>query len=1155
VIGNQRRRRARSAAADVAGPETASGAPGAAAPGAAEFFAPYGQIGRDLTAVDWAATPLGAVEGWPQSLKTIVQVVLSSRFSMWMAWGPTLTFFANEAYRRDTLGAKYPWALGRPASEVWAEIWPDIGPRIEAVMTSGVASWDESLQLFLERNGYREETYHTFSYSPLSDDDRQIVGMLCVVVEETDRVLGEQRLAILRDFNAALGHARSLEEVFAAAERQLSGALAPLPFSAAYLFDDESRLAHLVARAGVGAADTVAPDLVEVDSADAWPLADAAAGVAMRVEGLAGRFEHLPSGVWEDPPASAYVVPLRAGPHERPYGAFVAGLNPYRPFDAPYADFIALVAGQLSASVVNARAYEAERHRAEELAELDRAKTTFFTNVSHEFRTPLTLLLGPSSDALSDEEHELNAQQRARVELIQRNAERLLKLVNTLLDFSRLESGRVEVHAEAVDVGALTTRLAEMFRPAVEHAGLELRVEVEPLGHDVLVDREMWTKICLNLLSNALKFTFAGEIAVRLAQTTDPEGVRVLALEVADTGIGIAAADQAHLFERFHRVQGARSRSHEGSGIGLALVAELAALHGGAVSALSAPGVGTTFTVSIPVQLPSGEVAGGEDLQSVDGVAAGYVEEALRWLESGAPPGEPSAAGAPSSEAPRPRVLVADDNADMRRYVTSLLGEQYEVEAVADGALALESARRRPPSLVLTDVVMPNLDGFGLLTALRSDPLTAGIPVIMLSARAGEDAAVEGLDAGADDYLVKPFSALELVARVRSNLELERARREAAAQEHHIADELQRSLIPEISGIEGLEISTFYQAGERGSRVGGDWYDVIELGAGRTAIVIGDVVGRGVRSAAVMGQLRTAVRAFASLDLDPGALFGHLDTTVRDLRDGQIATCVYAVHDAAEETLEYALAGHLPPIVAVPGAPARRLAGALGPPLGTGPEVWPHASIPFPDGSMILLYTDGLVERRDVGLDERIDSAVAVVEGARDDPQRLTSELVEVLSPEGSDDDIALLVARTSGGTRRETLAFEVDDAPGAIGEARRRVIEALGSYGASERAIDALELITSELVTNAVVHGGRPVSVRLRLAGPDLHLEVSDGTARLPRLMRPGSVEEHGRGVQLVARLARRWGVRLTESGKTVWSTVPIGGARPHRSGGSRPG
>src|SRR3954462_5073299 len=181
-----------------------------------------GTGGADLLAVDWAATPLGSPEDWPQSLTTVVNIVLSSRFSMWMAWGPELTFFCNDAYRRDTLGAKYPWALGRPASEVWAEIWPDIGPRIDRVLEEGNSTWEEALLLFLERSGYSEETYHTFSYSPLTDDDGAIAGMLCVVTEVTEQVVAPARMTTLRALGVGMGAAQDEMSAVRAACRQLA---------------------------------------------------------------------------------------------------------------------------------------------------------------------------------------------------------------------------------------------------------------------------------------------------------------------------------------------------------------------------------------------------------------------------------------------------------------------------------------------------------------------------------------------------------------------------------------------------------------------------------------------------------------------------------------------------------------------------------------------------------------------------------------------------------------------------------------------------------------------------------------------------------------------------------------------------------------------
>jgi signal transduction histidine kinase len=497
------------------------------------------------------------------------------------------------------------------------------------------------------------------------------------------------------------------------------------------------------------------------------------------------------------------VLPVPSSIQHRLAGLLVLGLSAHLQLDNLYRDFCALATAQVATAVANARAYEAERQRAEALAELDRAKTAFFSNVSHEFRTPLTLALGPMEDLLAGARGALLPAQRADLEVAHRNALRLLRLVNTLLDFSRIEAGRVQASYEATDLAALTADLASTFRSAVERAGLSLVVDCAPLpaAVETYVDRDMWEKIVLNLVSNAFKFTLAGEIVVSLRPTAAGDAV---ALVVRDSGIGIPAAELPRLFERFHRVAGARARTQEGTGIGLALVQELVALHGGTVEAQSALDVGTTFTVTVPTgsaHLPPDRIGARRELASTAVGAAPYVEEALRWLPDASAMDEMTtptddwalaarefmgmapATDLGSAARARARVLLADDNADMREYVSRLLGQLYEVEAVPDGRAALAAAQARPPDLVVSDVMMPGLDGFALLRAVRADPRTRELPVILLSARAGEEARVDGLHAGADDYLVKPFAARELLARVGTHLTLARLRAEATRRE------------------------------------------------------------------------------------------------------------------------------------------------------------------------------------------------------------------------------------------------------------------------------------------------------------------------------------------------------------------------------------
>ncbi|GAA2642209.1 SpoIIE family protein phosphatase [Paractinoplanes durhamensis] len=736
-----------------------------------DVFAAGDDVGRDLAAVDWAATPLGPPEQWPQSLRTSVSILLSSRFPMWMAWGPQLTFFCNAAYRRDTLGQKYPWALGRPASDVWAEIWGDIGPRIDTVLAAGEATWDEALLLFLERSGYTEESYHTFSYSPLRDDDGALVGMLCVVSEETERVIGERRMATLRDLGSDPSAVRTESQMLAFAGAQLGHNRRDLPFTLTYLLDDGA--ARLAATTGIDAGHPIA--------AHAWPAAQLARGESVLVP-LTGDLPagDLPTGDWAEPPREALLLPLlqQGG---APYGFLVAAINRFRELDEAYRGFLTLVAGHVAAGVASARNYEAQQRRAEELTELDRAKTAFFSNISHEFRTPLTLIMGPAEELHSRTDIR-DEGVRADLDVIHRNGLRLGKLVNTLLDFSRIEAGRMQAGFEPVDLSATTTELASVFRSAIERAGLAFEVDCPPLAQPVHLDREMWEKVVLNLLSNALKFTFTG--TVRVAVRADGDRAVVT---VTDTGIGVPADEMPRLFERFHRIENARSRSNEGSGIGLALVKELVELNGGTITADSTVGAGTTFVIRLP--FGAGHLPAGGGTTGVSATADPYVQEALRWV-----PGAAEEAPEVVAPATGARVLIADDNADMRDYLTRLLRSAgHRVEAVGDGQAALESARAQNPDLVVSDVMMPRLGGLELVAALRADPRTAGTPVLLLSARAGQEAAIEGLEAGADDYLVKPFSAAELLARVRANVELARLRNHHARWRTALIDSLQEA--------------------------------------------------------------------------------------------------------------------------------------------------------------------------------------------------------------------------------------------------------------------------------------------------------------------------------------------------------------------------
>jgi signal transduction histidine kinase len=748
---------------------------------AADCLAGGGAMGALMRSSDWSKTKLGPVAGWPQSLRTAVSIMLDSAFAMVVAWGPEFVFLYNDRYRPVLGSTKHPGALGRPSKEIFPEVWHVIGPLFERTRHGQAVALDDML-IPLDRNGFLEDCYFTLSYSPIRDESGGVGGMLAVVAETTERVQGERRLATLRDL-AALGEARNTDEACAQAARRLAGNPVDVPFSLFYLLEPDGQHARLAGLSGLARDSHAAPPVIKLGGDDRWRLRDYfAVREQLELTDLGARFGHLPSGPYEEPTHSALVLPMLRAGHDRPYGFFIAGVSPRCALDDRYRTFLELGRDHIVAALTNAISYVEVRERAEALAEIDRAKTTFFSNVSHEFRTPLTLMLGPSHDLLLGTHGPLRAEQREQLELLHRNGLRLQKLVNSLLDFSRLEAGRLQASYEATDLAAVTRELAEAFRSAIERAGLTLLVDAAPLSEPAFVDRDMWEKIVLNLLSNALKFTFEGRIEVSLRI----DGPRFV-LRVSDTGVGIPAAELPRLFERFHRVEGSRARTYEGSGIGLALVQELIKMHGGAVHVESAVGTGTAFIVVIPRgadHLPRERIGAHRMQASTVLGAAPFIEEALRWLpaaseravETEAAHEVPEPEAAWSKDAGAERILLVDDNADIRDYVRRHLERCFRVEAFDSGAKALAAARARPFDLVLTDVMMPGLDGFALLQKLREDERTRRIPVIMLSARSGEEAKVEGLQAGADDYLTKPFSTKELLARVRTHLDLSRLR-------------------------------------------------------------------------------------------------------------------------------------------------------------------------------------------------------------------------------------------------------------------------------------------------------------------------------------------------------------------------------------------
>ncbi|MEJ0034530.1 MAG: ATP-binding protein [Gammaproteobacteria bacterium] len=758
-----------------------------------------------LARFDWAGTSVGSPDKWPATWRAAMRLCLDSFVPMVVLLGKEYEMVYNDACV-PVVGGKHPRCLGRPAATEWPEIWSSIiEPMVSHVRSTGEPAGSDDLYLPLERNGYPEETHMSFAVSSIREDDGAPTALLVTLRETTEKVLIARLVDCLDALSTRCFSAETTEEACQIAAGVTDGYLRDLPFTLMYLVDVDGKHARLAAHSGLSSvAENVAPSVVslaEEPGTTTWDVA----GVVSRQ--TAAETQHVCERMTphlRDPsfaPQLAITVPF-ADPSGGVSGVLVMGTNPMRPVTEGRRLSTA-VAARLTTAIANAKVKQRTRERAEALAALDRAKTLFLSDVSHEFRTPLTLLLSPLDEVLS--RRSLAANDRDLLQTSRRAATRLLKLVQSMLDFSRAEAGRMQTAFEPTDLAAETADLASLFRSTFERAKLRLVVECAPLPEPVFVDRDMWEKIVLNLVSNAFKFTLNGEVGVRLSA----QGEWVV-LEVRDTGCGIADADLPRVFERFHRGQTTLARTAEGSGIGLSLVQELVKLHGGTISVTSALNRGTTVTVRVRrgTRHLTAEHVGVPRRTTALAAAAPFLEEASGWVGDEPPAerarkvgGSASKRGSTAHGPVAPvesdeRILVVDDNSDMRQYLRRILQESWKVDTASDGMAALAKVRKSPPDLVIADLMMPGLDGLSLLGALRGDPRLADIPIMVLSARANEDASIDALSAGADDYLPKPFVARELLARVtvqlaRSRLRrAERAAREIAEQSSFMKDEL-----------------------------------------------------------------------------------------------------------------------------------------------------------------------------------------------------------------------------------------------------------------------------------------------------------------------------------------------------------------------------
>jgi PAS domain S-box-containing protein len=760
-----------------------------------QFLSGGGEMGKLIRSMDWSQTALGPIESWPQSLRTSVSLCLSSTFPILIAWGPETIQIYNDSYR-PICGEMHPRSMGMNFRICWESALEVVGDKFTRGQ-QGEGTYIHDQQMFLERYGYLEEAFMTFSFAPIRDESGGVGGIFHPITETTDKMLSARRTQVLRDLGAGIGKAKSVGEIGRETESQYPYFLNDLPFVLFYQYDAVAKTASLLSASGIANAPQLALKEVKMDGihANSWPfLTTVETARAAVVNDLHIRFGNFKCAPYPETPHTAVILPIYISGQDLPYGFIVAGVSARRALDASYLGFYDLLANTYNTAVSNVFAYEQEQKRAEALAAIDKSKTAFFSNVSHEFRTPLTLMLGPLEDLLGRKG--LTSDVKEPIQATHRNALRLLKLVNNLLDYSRVEAGRAQAAYQQLDLAELTTDLASSFRSIIEKAGMRLFVQTEPLMNAAYVDRQMWEKIVLNLLSNAFKYTLAGNITVSLKQ----EGTYAI-LEVQDTGVGIPEKELPHMFERFHRVENTAGRTHEGTGIGLSLVNELVHLHGGEITVKSAEAVGSTFTVKIPLgkaHLPQDHVIeGSKDIDST-ALKGAFIQEAFSLLQEGT---QAQSTGDTAkltgditthqdfSVTKETRILIVDDNADMRAYLNRLLEPYFSVNIAVNGADALQKVHEFKPDLVLSDMMMPVMDGKAMLEHIRKTVETMRLPVIFLSARAGEEARIDGLEAGADDYLVKPFSAAELLTKVRAQIKISKTRNHAEQQLRNLLTE------------------------------------------------------------------------------------------------------------------------------------------------------------------------------------------------------------------------------------------------------------------------------------------------------------------------------------------------------------------------------
>jgi len=446
------------------------------------FFTGNGKMVELVNNKDWSITPLGAIDTWPQSLKTTVSLCLASNFPIAIAWGPARVQIYNDGYW-PICGIKHPASMGQDFKECWFSAWDVLGEAFEEA-SLGHTRFLENQRMFLDRFGYLEETFFTFSFSPISNESGGVGGIFHPVTEFTQQTLAERRLNLLHKLTGSTADSRTTEQAAAFLMKIVKDAELDLPFLLLYTNMPNGKSATLTGSVGLESDTLMAPCFVDEDTGHIYSEHFASVSKTnefLKIDNLESKFGVFSCGPYPEPPNAALVFPIQLSGDENPHSFLVAGISSRRALDEKYLLFYEMLVAAFIHALTKAKSFEQKRKRVEALEELDKAKTRFFSNVSHEFRTPLTLMLGPLEDALADKNNLLLTVQKERLELVYRNTLRLQKLVNSLLDFSRIEEGRLKAKFQSTDLGLYTSELAGVFRSAMNKAGLTLNVIINEI--------------------------------------------------------------------------------------------------------------------------------------------------------------------------------------------------------------------------------------------------------------------------------------------------------------------------------------------------------------------------------------------------------------------------------------------------------------------------------------------------------------------------------------------------------------------------------------------------------------------------------------------------------------------------------------------------